>query len=65
MFRENECLSYPRFELTSHFYKEVLGMFKGPQETVRDNKSWSYRVLDLPEVNCTLFFSKNIEFVHG
>ena len=29
MVRENECLSYPRFELTSDFYKEVLGNAQG------------------------------------
>ena len=28
-------------------------MFKGPQETVRDNKSSSYPVFELPGVNCT------------
>ena len=28
-------------------------MFKGPQEIVRDNKSSSYPVLELPDVNCT------------
>ena len=27
-------------------------MFKGPQETIRDNKSSSYPVFELPEVNC-------------
>ena len=27
-------------------------MFKGPQETVRDNKSSSYLVFELPGVNC-------------
>ena len=27
-------------------------MFKGPQETVRDNKSSSYPVFVLPGVNC-------------
>ena len=27
--RENEYLSYPRFELTSDFYREVLGKAQG------------------------------------
>ena len=27
-------------------------MFKGPQETIRDNKILSYPVFDLPGVNC-------------
>ena len=52
MVRESECSSYPRFELTSDFCKEVLGMFKGPQETVRDNQSSKYPVFELPEVKC-------------
>ena len=29
-------------------------MFKRPQETVRDNKSSSYPVFELPGVNCIL-----------
>ena len=29
MVRENECSSYPRFELTSDFYKEVLDNVQG------------------------------------
>ena len=27
-------------------------MFKGPKETIRDNKISSYLVFDLPGVNC-------------
>ena len=30
--RLNECSSYPRFELTGDFYKEVLRKFQGTQE---------------------------------
>ena len=29
-------------------------MFKGPQETVRGNKSSSYPVFELPGVNCMI-----------
>ena len=29
-------------------------MFKGPEETVRGNKSSSYPVFELPGVNCNL-----------
>ena len=57
MVRENECFSYPRFELTSDFYKEVLENVKGPQETVRDNKSSNYPVFQLPGVHCIFSFS--------
>ena len=32
-------------------------MFKGPQETVRDNKSSSYLVFELPGINCSFFLS--------
>ena len=35
-------------------------MFKGPQETVRDNKSSSYPVFKLPEVNCIIFLCKYV-----
>ena len=35
-------------------------MFKGPQETVRDNKSSSHPVFELPGVNC---FVKNVLFL--
>ena len=52
MVRENEYSSYPRFELTSDFYREVLGKAQGMQETVRDNKSSSYPQFELPGVNC-------------
>ena len=31
-------------------------MFKRPQETVRDNKSSSYPVFELPGVNCIYLF---------
>ena len=34
-------------------------MFKGPQETVRDNKSLSYPVFELPGVNCTANTTSN------
>ena len=30
-------------------------MFKGPHETVRNNKSSTYPVFELPGVNCRLF----------
>ena len=33
-------------------------MFKGPQETAWDNKSSSYSVFELPEVNCILTNNK-------
>ena len=33
------------------FTKKYQGLFKGPQETVRDNKTSSYPVLELQEVN--------------
>ena len=33
-------------------------MFKGPQETVRDNKILSYPVFDLPGVNCMFNVNK-------
>ena len=29
MVRENECSRYPRLELTTDFYKEVLGNVQG------------------------------------
>ena len=29
MVWENECSSYPKFELTSDFYKEILGNVQG------------------------------------
>ena len=34
-------------------------MFKGPQETVRDNKSLSYPVCELPGVNYINCFTVN------
>ena len=39
-------------------------MFKGPQETVRDNKSWSYPVFELPGVNCILLVKKSVSDVY-
>ena len=33
-------------------------MFKGPQETVRDNKILSYPVFELPGVNCMFNVNK-------
>ena len=35
--------------------KKYEGKFKGPQETVSDNKSLSYQVFELPGVNCMFF----------
>ena len=35
-------------------------MFKGPQQTVRDNKSSSYPVFELPRVNCTFFYPPDL-----
>ena len=55
MVRKNECSSYPRYKLTSDFYKEVLG-FKGLQETLRDNKSSSYPMFELPRDNCSSLY---------
>ena len=48
MVQENECLSYPKLQLTSVFFKEVLGNIQG----TADNKSSSYPVFELPGVNC-------------
>ena len=49
-----KCSSYPRFELTSDFYKKVFGNLLGLQETASDNKSSSYPVFELPVVICSL-----------
>ena len=40
------------------FIKKYYIMFKGPQETVRDNKILSYPVFDLPGVNCMFNVNK-------
>ena len=40
------------------FIKKYYRMFKGPQETVRDNKILSYPVFELPGVNCMLNVKK-------
>ena len=40
------------------FIKKYYRMFKGPQETVRDNKILSYPVFDLPGVNCMFNVNK-------
>ena len=48
MVRDNECSSFPGFELS-----EVFMRIKGPKKIDRDNKSSSYPVFELPGVHCT------------
>ena len=40
------------------FIKKYYRMFKGPQETVLDNKILSYPVFELPGVNCMFNVNK-------
>ena len=52
MVRDNECSSYRGFELTSVFYKKVLGKVQGECKIVRVNESSSYRGFELSGLYC-------------
>ena len=46
------------------FYGKVLRRFKGPKKIVRDNKSSSYPVFELPGVHCTYTCKCNFNSFH-
>ena len=48
----------PEVRVNEFFIKKYYRMFKGPQETVRDNKILSYPVFELPGVNCMFNVNK-------